>query len=66
MIELDLALGIEIGEMEIGCRFLIVDADIENNDSVIEFYKKCGFKYNEKYKKKKKQRTISMRKDIYG
>jgi len=37
---------------------------LENNDSVIEFYKKCGFKYNEKYKKKK--RTISMRKDIYG
>jgi ribosomal protein S18 acetylase RimI-like enzyme len=66
LIELALALGIEIGKMGIGCRFLIVDADIENNDSVIEFYKKCGFKFNEKYKKKKKQRTISMRKDIYG
>ena len=66
LIELALALGIEMSEIGIGCRFLVVDADIENNDSVIEFYKKCGFKYNEKYKKKKKQRTISMRKDIYG
>ena len=47
------------------CRFLTVDADIEHNESVIEFYTKNGFIPNaELYVKKRK--TVSMRKDIFS
>jgi ribosomal protein S18 acetylase RimI-like enzyme len=47
------------------CRFLTVDADIENNDSVLSFYEKNGFILNsEMYNKNRK--TISMRKDIFA
>jgi hypothetical protein len=45
-------------------RFLSVDADIEHNTSVLDFYKKNGFLLNEElYNKNRK--TVSMRKDIY-
>ena len=46
------------------CRFLTVDADIEHNESVIEFYKKNGFVPNAEMNNKR-NKTISMRKDIY-
>jgi hypothetical protein len=46
-------------------RFLTVDADIEHNESVIEFYRKNGFVSNAEIKGKR-NKTISMRKDIYG
>jgi GNAT superfamily N-acetyltransferase len=46
------------------CRFLTVDADIEQNEGVRTFYEKNGFITNtELYNKKRK--TISMRKDLY-
>lgn len=44
----------------VACKFITIDADVENNPSVIEFYGKNGFKTNEKYIKKK-SRQISMR-----
>jgi len=46
------------------CRFLTVDADLENDEGVIVFYEKNGFlKNSELYNKNRK--TISMRKDLY-
>jgi len=46
-------------------RFLTVDADIEHNKGILDFYDKNGFIINsEHYNKSCK--TISMRKDIYG
>jgi hypothetical protein len=46
------------------CRFLTVDADIEHNEGVVEFYKKNGFYPNEEMNNKR-SKTISMRKDIW-
>jgi ribosomal protein S18 acetylase RimI-like enzyme len=46
------------------CRFITVDADIEHNESVIEFYRKNGFIPNGELNNKH-SRTISMRKDIW-
>jgi ribosomal protein S18 acetylase RimI-like enzyme len=47
------------------CRFLTVDADIEHNESVMEFYQKNGFVPNAEMNSKR-NKTISMRKDIFG
>ena len=46
------------------CRFLTVDADIEHNASVMEFYQKNGFVPNAEMNGKR-NKTISMRKDIF-
>jgi GNAT superfamily N-acetyltransferase len=46
------------------CRFLTVDADIEHNESVMEFYQKNGFVPNAEMNGKR-AKTISMRKDIF-
>lgn len=61
----DLAIGFmdNINKLGVACRFLEVDADIENNETVTEFYEKCGFVYNQMYKKKAKAKTVSMRLD---
>jgi hypothetical protein len=46
------------------CRFLTVDADLENDEGIIVFYEKNGFiKNSELYNKNRK--TVSMRKDLY-
>jgi len=51
-------------EQYIAARFLTVDADIEHNADVLDFYQKNGFLVNEElYNKNRK--TISMRRDIY-
>jgi ribosomal protein S18 acetylase RimI-like enzyme len=47
------------------CRFLTVDADIEHNESVMEFYRKNKFIPNTEMNNKR-NKTISMRKDIYN
>jgi ribosomal protein S18 acetylase RimI-like enzyme len=47
------------------CRFITVDADIEHNASVIEFYRKNGFVSNVEMNNKH-SKTISMRKDIWA
>ncbi|MCJ8343446.1 MAG: hypothetical protein MJH09_11480 [Cetobacterium sp.] len=51
----------------VASRFLIVDADIENNPNINEIYEKNGFKYNETLRKgkNKKVSTISMRLDMF-
>lgn len=64
LIELVRGIATEINENGLGCRFVVVDADIENNPNVTEFYIKNGFVLNESYNGKK-QRTISMRLDIF-
>jgi hypothetical protein len=48
------------------CRFITVDADIEHNETVINFYIKNGFIPNIEMNNKKRTKTISMRKDIYS
>jgi hypothetical protein len=47
------------------CRFLTVDADVENNESVLSFYEKNGFILNSEMNNKNRK-TISMRKDIFA
>jgi ribosomal protein S18 acetylase RimI-like enzyme len=47
------------------CRFLTVDADVEHNRSVLDFYRKNGFLVNEELFSKNRK-NISMRKDIYS
>lgn len=49
----------------VGCRFVAVDADIENNEKVNEFYEKNDFLVNEQLKRKD-GKTLSMRLDILG
>ncbi|GHU13726.1 N-acetyltransferase [Spirochaetia bacterium] len=46
------------------CRFLTVDADIENNESVLTFYEKNNFILNSEMNNKNRK-TISMRKDLF-
>ena len=48
----------------IACRFLTIDADVENNPNVTEFYIKNGFVLNERLNHKNRL-TVSMRKDIF-
>ncbi|GHU89077.1 N-acetyltransferase [Spirochaetia bacterium] len=45
--------------------FLTVDADVENNESVLSFYEKNGFIQNSEMNNKNRK-TISMRKDIFA
>jgi hypothetical protein len=47
------------------CRFLTVDADVENNENVLSFYEKNGFILNSEMNNKNRK-TISMRKDIFA
>jgi len=55
----------ECNKKYMACRFLTVDADVEHNAGVLDFYKKNRFLVNEElYNKNRK--TISMRKDIYS
>jgi len=61
MIEMALAITEDLREAGVACRFIVLDADIKNNPTVVDFYKKQGFEFNEKYKK---GRNPSMRLDI--
>lgn len=63
LIQLVLGIASELNESS-GCRFIAVDADIENNEKVDEFYTKNGFLINERLKKSK-SKTISMRLDLF-
>jgi ribosomal protein S18 acetylase RimI-like enzyme len=64
MINNALALARTCNRQLFACRFLTVDADVEHNESVIEFYRKNGFVLNAEMNGKR-NKTISMRKDIY-
>ncbi|EGT3606897.1 N-acetyltransferase [Clostridium perfringens] len=63
LIQLVLGITDELNE-SIGCRFITVDADIENNKEVDQFYTKNDFVVNEKLKRSK-SKTISMRLDVF-
>jgi GNAT superfamily N-acetyltransferase len=65
MISSALALARTCNRQLFACRFLTVDADIEHNESVIKFYEKNGFVPNVEMNSKR-NKTISMRKDIYN
>ncbi len=64
MIELARGMAYDINELGVACRFLTIDADIEHNATVTDFYYKNGFVENEKHKKRTK--TLSMRLDIFS
>jgi hypothetical protein len=65
MITLAIAFAHACNDHYFACRFITVDADIEHNEGVLNFYQKNGFLQNaELFNKNRK--TISMRKDIYG
>ncbi|MDO7786376.1 GNAT family N-acetyltransferase [Desulforamulus aquiferis] len=60
-----LALGYleQLNHIGIGCRFLVVDADITHKPDTPKFYEKNGFVYNEKVNKSRKN-AMSMRYDV--
>jgi len=64
MISNALAIARTCNRQLFACRFLTVDADIEHNESVIKFYRKNGFVPNAEMNNRR-NKTISMRKDIY-
>jgi GNAT superfamily N-acetyltransferase len=55
----------KLNDIGVGCRFLVVDADVQNNPGVEAFYVKNGFVDNEKVNR---TRTItkSMRYDVFA
>jgi ribosomal protein S18 acetylase RimI-like enzyme len=63
MIELAAHIAAACNDQYFACRFITVDADVEHNESVIEFYRKNGFIPNDEMNNKK-SKIISMRKDI--
>ena len=63
MVEMAIQIAESCNEQYFACRFITVDADIEHNESVIRFYQRNGFIPNEETGKKR-QKTISMRRDI--
>jgi ribosomal protein S18 acetylase RimI-like enzyme len=63
MIEMAAHIATACNTQYFACRFITVDADVEHNKSVIEFYRKNGFFPNGEMNNKR-GKTISMRKDI--
>jgi hypothetical protein len=63
MIELATHIAVACNDQYFACRFITVDADIEHNETVLEFYRKNGFTSNDEMNNKKRK-VISMRKDI--
>ena len=63
MVEMAIQIAESCNEQHFACRFITVDADIEHNESVINFYLKNGFTSNEETGGKRRK-TISMRRDI--
>ena len=65
MIASAISIGRTCNKTLFACRFLTVDADVEHNESVLDFYRKNGFLVNEELFNKNRK-NISMRKDIYS
>ena len=63
MVDMAIQIAEACSEQYFACRFITVDADIEHNESVMNFYKKNGFIPNEETNNKRRK-TISMRRDI--
>ena len=64
MIRLARGFAANLNDNGTACRFLTIDADVENNPNVTEFYIKNGFTLNERLNNKNRL-TVSMRKDIF-
>lgn len=64
MIELASAIAVATYKDRFACRFITVDADIEHDAGVLEFYLKNGFLPNAEMNNKR-SKTINMRKDIF-
>ncbi|MDR1905158.1 MAG: hypothetical protein LBQ88_23115 [Treponema sp.] len=60
MIEMAAHIAEACNEQYFACRFITVDADIEHNESVMEFYLKNGFVLNDEMNNKKRK-VVSMR-----
>lgn len=65
MIELARGIAEEINE-SVACKFITVDADVENDPELTEFYTKNSFTFNEAYNRGSNSRTISMRLNIFN
>ncbi|GBU27902.1 hypothetical protein R84B8_01445 [Treponema sp. R8-4-B8] len=63
MVDMAIEIAESCNEQHFACRFITVDADIEHNESVLNFYQKNGFIPNEETNNKRRK-TISMRRDI--
>jgi ribosomal protein S18 acetylase RimI-like enzyme len=63
IIEMAIDIAEACNEQYFACRFITVDADIEHNENVLNFYLKNGFIPNEETNNKRRK-TISMRRDI--
>jgi ribosomal protein S18 acetylase RimI-like enzyme len=63
MIEMAVHIAAVCNSQYFACRFITVDADIEHNEGVMEFYRKNRFIPNNEVNNKR-SKTISMRKDI--
>lgn len=55
-------------ENTIGCRFVMVDADVKTNPGVDKFYEKFGFKYcqDKQYNRKNRKASITMSYDLFS
>jgi ribosomal protein S18 acetylase RimI-like enzyme len=63
MIKMAVGIARACNQQYFACRFITVDADIEHNEGVLNFYLKNGFTPNEETNNKRRK-TISMRRDI--
>jgi hypothetical protein len=64
MIYLAYGFACDTNEKHSACRFLTLDADIEHDPNITDFYTKNGFIPNSEMNNKR-SKTISMRKDIW-
>jgi ribosomal protein S18 acetylase RimI-like enzyme len=63
MIDMAVHIAKSCNDEYFACRFITVDADIEHDEGVIEFYLKNGFTPNQEINNKRRK-LVSMRKDI--
>ena len=63
MVDMAIQIAEACNEQFFACRFITVDADIEHNEHVMNFYQKNGFISNEETNNERRK-TISMRRDI--
>jgi hypothetical protein len=66
MVEIAKGMAMESNTKNMACRFITVDADVEHNPGVCEFYKKALFVPNEDTRYTEKTKTISMRRDLFA
>ena len=65
MLEMAHAFAFDMNQLGIACRFITVDADIEDNPQTPDFYVRNGFVENLSNRSRNARHTISMRKDIF-